>query len=46
MNEQVIDKSNCVAIGGTGGSGTRLIAEICKQSGVFIGDNFNNISIM
>ncbi|MBL4743417.1 MAG: hypothetical protein JKX87_02075, partial [Cycloclasticus sp.] len=30
-----------VAIGGVGGSGTRLVAEICKECGVFIGSNLN-----
>jgi len=30
-----------IGIGGTGGSGTRLVAQICKEAGVFIGDNIN-----
>jgi hypothetical protein len=30
-----------VAIGGVGGSGTRLVAEIAKKMGIFIGDNIN-----
>ena len=28
---------NVIAVGGLGGSGTRLVAEILSQSGVFIG---------
>ncbi|GGP84945.1 sulfotransferase [Shewanella ulleungensis] len=36
-----IDFNQPVAIGGVGGSGTRLVAEIVKQLGYFIGDDLN-----
>lgn len=32
---------NVIAVGGLGGSGTRLVAEILSQSGIFIGDDLN-----
>lgn len=34
-------KKNIYAIGGLGGSGTRAVAEILAQAGVFIGDDIN-----
>ncbi len=33
--------NNCIAIGGVGGSGTRLVAELCKQLGFHLGSNLN-----
>ena len=35
------DNNSPVAIGGLGGSGTRVIADIVSQAGVYIGDNLN-----
>ena len=37
-----IDFNQPIAIGGVGGSGTRLVAEIVKQLGYFIGDDLNH----
>jgi hypothetical protein len=36
-----IHLSGPIAIGGVGGSGTRIVAELLKQLGIFIGDNLN-----
>ena len=36
MQEKVI------IIGGVGGSGTRVVAHLLKENGIFIGDNLNN----
>ena len=33
---------NCVAIGGVGGSGTRLVAEIVERFGFYLGGSLNN----
>ncbi len=30
-----------IAVGGIGGSGTRVVAAILKELGIFIGDNLN-----
>jgi hypothetical protein len=38
----IIHPTTPVAIGGVGGSGTRLVAEIVKQLGYFIGDDLNH----
>lgn len=36
-----IDKNSPVVIGGIGGSGTRVVAEICRQLGIYLGTNLN-----
>ncbi|WP_432401118.1 sulfotransferase [Wukongibacter sp. M2B1] len=44
-NELAIDKEKSkepVVIGGVGGSGTRVVAEILKQMNYYIGDDLNN----
>jgi len=33
--------SDPILIGGVGGSGTRIVTEILKQSGIFMGDSLN-----
>ena len=35
---------NPIVIGGVGGSGTRVVAELCSQSGVFLGPDLNRAS--
>jgi hypothetical protein len=36
------DKKSPVVIGGIGGSGTRVVAEICQQLGIYLGRNLND----
>jgi len=38
---QVCEMSNPVVIGGVGGSGTRVVAEIIAQMGIYIGDDLD-----
>ena len=39
---KTIDKKSPIVIGGLGGSGTRVIAEICQHIGIFLGYNLTD----
>ena len=41
LNKRASFKANPVCVGGVGGSGTRVVAEVLENLGVFIGSNIN-----
>lgn len=42
MLQKISDKNSPVAVGALGGSGTRVVAEILMEAGIYMGDNLNN----
>ena len=42
MLKNISDISSPVAVGALGGSGTRVVAEILMEAGIYMGDNLNN----
>ena len=42
MSKENHKMKKVIAIGALGGSGTRVVAQILKNSGIYIGDNINH----
>ncbi len=38
----MVKKQSIIAIGGLGGSGTRVVSQILQRAGLFFGNNQNN----